>query len=438
MAVQTADLSAVGAQRLSAVQNYVQDPANNGFRPAVSPSARAAPPEISLLDTPLRSDAGSATDTVSLSASSFQALRQAGPTTREPNEEITGANSPSPLTDSGLRDRLEEAVDGLDDETAGRVRDQAGLILSASGLRQFAREAMAAGVGPGGNGGQVVAGGEVIPQSPLAGGASPIVSAKLLAYLQLIEKLSGDSERLERFLDAMDESLDNGAGDLGAIAGAYAAEAVTAEASVEEERVIRVSYESLDTEFEIRISRGGYTIQEVQSEMAVAEGDPLVFDMDGDGIEVSSLDDGVEFDIDGDGRKERTAFATGNDAFLALDRNGNGSIDSGKELFGDQHGARNGLEELAKHDRNGDGRIDANDAVFQELRLFTDRNRNGRSERSELLTLEQAGIKSIDLDSTRDVDRRLASGNRLTQIASYTRSDGTTGRAGDVMLKYLA
>lgn len=438
MAVQTADLSAAGAQRLSAVQTYVQDPPSHGLQSAVTSPARTVSPEISHLDAPPRSSAGSRMDTVSLSARSLQALRQTGRNPQEPSEEIGNARAPSPLTASGLRDRLERAVDGLDAETAERVRGQAGLILSAPGFREFAQDAMAVRDGLGGNGGQVVAGGEVLPQSPFAGGDSTVVSAKLLAYLQLIEKLSGDSDRLDRFLDTMDESLESGAGDFSEIVGAHASEAAVAEVSVQEERVIRVSYESLDTEFEIRISNGAYTIQEVQSEMAVVEGDPLVFDMDGDGIEVSSLDDGVEFDIDGDGRKEKTAFATGDDAFLALDRNGNGSIDSGKELFGDQHGARNGLEQLAKHDSNGDGRIDANDAVFHELRLFTDRNRNGRSERSELLTLEQADIKSIDLDSTRDVDRRLDSGNRITQIASYTRNDGTTGRAGDVMLKYLA
>jgi hypothetical protein len=168
----------------------------------------------------------------------------------------------------------------------------------------------------------------------------------------------------------------------------------------------------------------------------VQESDPIVLDLDGDGIELTGYADGARFDILGNGRAVNTAFVTGGDAFLAIDRNGNGTIDSGKELFGDQNGARNGFEELRKLDSNGDGRIDRLDKEFDSLLLWKD-NGNGITEEGELLTLEQAGIADISL-GYRNVNQAAAGGNRITQIASFLRTDGTRGTAADAMLSYLA
>jgi hypothetical protein len=85
--------------------------------------------------------------------------------------------------------------------------------------------------------------------------------------------------------------------------------------------------------------------------------DPIVFDLDGDGIELTDTANGVRFDITGTGKAVQTAWVRGGDALLAWDRNGNGKIDSGLELFGDQRGATNGFEELRKLDTNSDGFI---------------------------------------------------------------------------------
>lgn len=98
--------------------------------------------------------------------------------------------------------------------------------------------------------------------------------------------------------------------------------------------------------------------------------DPLLLDLDGDGPETTGQTGARSFDLGGEGRAVPTSFATGGDAFLALDRNGNGRIDDGRELFGDQHGAVHGFEELAKFDANGDGRIDGTDPVYGRLQLL--------------------------------------------------------------------
>lgn len=172
------------------------------------------------------------------------------------------------------------------------------------------------------------------------------------------------------------------------------------------------------------------------TQTTVQQGDPIVFDLDNDGIELSTWQKGARFDLMGTGRAQQAAFVNGGDAFLALDRNKDGLINSGLELFGEQHGARNGFEELRKFDLNGDGAINRNDAVFNELKLFRD-NGNGITEAGELLSLADAGIDEILLNY-RDVDERAAGGNRITQIASYLRNDGSRGTVADALLNYIA
>ena len=173
-----------------------------------------------------------------------------------------------------------------------------------------------------------------------------------------------------------------------------------------------------------------------RTETVVQQGDPIVLDLDGDGVELSTYQEGARFDLIGSGRAQQVAFVQGGDAFLALDRNGDGLINSGKELFGEQHGARNGFEELRRFDKNGDGVIDRNDAIYDSLKLFVD-NGNGITEAGELIGLAEGGVSQIDL-GYRDVDERAAGGNRIAQIASFLRSDGSRGVAADALLNYIA
>jgi hypothetical protein len=173
-----------------------------------------------------------------------------------------------------------------------------------------------------------------------------------------------------------------------------------------------------------------------QTQSNTKQSDPLVLDLGNDGVQLSGTQDGENFDINADGQVDRTAFVRGNDAYLALDRNDNGVIDDGGELFGDQHGARNGFEELARFDDNRDGLIDRSDSVFDRLRLLYDRNNDGQVGRSEWATLAEQGIEAIDLryqTENRVDDHR---GNALAERSAYIRSNGQRGQVFDAWVGY--
>ncbi|MCL6417526.1 hypothetical protein MIB92_17835, partial [Aestuariirhabdus sp. Z084] len=163
--------------------------------------------------------------------------------------------------------------------------------------------------------------------------------------------------------------------------------------------------------------------------------DPLALDLDGDGIETTPADGTVLFDHTADGVKQATGWLAPDDGFLVLDRNGNGTIDDGTELFGDSTpladgtNAVDGFEALAELDENGDGKVDSEDSGFTDLRLWQDLNSDGVSQENELLTMEQLGIQSLNTANTPD-GSDIGGGNVLLASGTYTRIDGSTGTTG--------
>lgn len=142
-------------------------------------------------------------------------------------------------------------------------------------------------------------------------------------------------------------------------------------------------------------------------------GSPIVIDINGDGFNLTNAQNGVVFNIDGSTgiRKWSWIASQSDDAWLALDRNGNGKIDDGTELFGNHTAQptppigqkKNGFLALAELDKsqnggNGDGRINSNDAIYSSLRLWQDTNHNGVSEPYELHTLPELRIAELELD----------------------------------------
>ncbi|MBT3022062.1 MAG: calcium-binding protein [Candidatus Thiodiazotropha sp. (ex Lucina aurantia)] len=164
-----------------------------------------------------------------------------------------------------------------------------------------------------------------------------------------------------------------------------------------------------------------------------ATGTPLVFDLDGDGIELaaSTSAEAVYWDIDEDGFGEASGWITGGDGLLAIDLNADGIINDHSELFGTL--TTDGFTVLSAYDSNSDNVIDSSDTQFNDLRMWVDSNADGYSQSAELYSLSDLGITSIDLNASL-VDYDIA-GNHITHESTFT-INGQTQTVVDAWFAY--
>jgi hypothetical protein len=164
---------------------------------------------------------------------------------------------------------------------------------------------------------------------------------------------------------------------------------------------------------------------------------PVVLDLDGDGVELVDASAGAQYDTNDDGTRERLGWAGKDDGLLAIDLDGDGKITGAKELSFAMHTAEQGdtdLQGLAKvFDSNKDGVLDSNDKAFDKFRIWQDKDGDGISDKGEVKTLSEMGIKSIGVVS--DGKAYMDAGNTVHGTASYTKLDGTTRSVGDVDFK---
>ena len=167
---------------------------------------------------------------------------------------------------------------------------------------------------------------------------------------------------------------------------------------------------------------------------------PIIIDMNGDGVKTTAQGKHTYFDHDGNNFAENTGWVDSNDALLVLDRNQNGLIDDGKELFGSNtllssgKKAQNGFEALAEFDENGDGVIDTADSVWSRLQLWQDKNQNGFVDEGELLSLSNTQITAIGLKYLKD-DKKDENGHEHRETSQVTWADGHQTDATDVWFK---
>ncbi len=181
-----------------------------------------------------------------------------------------------------------------------------------------------------------------------------------------------------------------------------------------------------------------FTLVSGQSDLTRDAGiTPIVIDLDGNGIRTISRDAAsAGFDLFGNGGSVKSGWISGGDGFLAVDKNGNGKIDSISELFGGTaKGA--GFANLAAYDSNHDGLVNDADAAFGQLMIWRDANGNHATDTGELVTLAQAGVASLTVAYT-ELPFVDAQGNLHLERSTATLANGSDVAMTDVYFNVSA
>ncbi len=169
---------------------------------------------------------------------------------------------------------------------------------------------------------------------------------------------------------------------------------------------------------------------------------PIVLDLNGNGISTVNVASGVQFDLDATGEKLTTGWITAGDGLLALDRNQDGVINDGSELFGtattlaNGERASNGYVAMQELDSNQDGFLSRDDTAWKNLRLWVDSNSDGVSQTDEIKTLDDFGIIRLALDASTSTDTD--NGNLIGLRSSYQTLDGQMHQMADVWFQTTA
>jgi len=183
----------------------------------------------------------------------------------------------------------------------------------------------------------------------------------------------------------------------------------------------------------------GIEVVEFQGGVQAGISSPIVLDLNGNGVTlVDNSRTKIAFDWDGDGIKNQTGWIGRDDGFLFIDRDGNGTVTDGGELSftSDKDGAKSDLDGLRAFDSNEDGLFSSADDQFAQFKIWRDKNGNGRVDKKEILSLQKAGIASIELNG-KAVNQSWEWGENITvNTGSFTRTNGRVGSFSDIALSY--
>lgn len=257
-----------------------------------------------------------------------------------------------------------------------------------------------------------------------------IVEAQLQANIELIEALLAYlSGRKFEFYDVVHDKKETPHKyvlRLSAETETYESEEMTFSAN----GLIKTSDgNTIDFSYDLKMSREYYEKNTSELEVGRQMLDPLVLNLDNKGANFSNQK--IHIDLDLDGKIDTFNMLTRGSGFLALDKNGNGIVDDGSELFGPK--TNNGFGELKAYDFDGNHWIDENDDIFKSLKIWT-LNKEGSK---TLIGLKEAGIGAIYLDGIEGKfefkdDKDVIA--KLTNSSIFLRDDGTPGSVHEIKL----